>query len=50
VTDAAGVADVTMINQEASAAVLMASRMGAPLYRKMGFEDVGALRNAHYRP
>jgi ribosomal protein S18 acetylase RimI-like enzyme len=34
----------------ATAAVLMASPMGAPLYRKMGFVDVGALRNVFARP
>ncbi|HWH23522.1 MAG TPA: GNAT family N-acetyltransferase [Candidatus Limnocylindria bacterium] len=30
-----------------SAAVLMASPMGAPLYRRMGFIDVGEVRNAY---
>jgi len=34
----------------AKAAVLMASPMGAPLYRRMGFVDVGTLRNAYSRP
>jgi GNAT superfamily N-acetyltransferase len=33
----------------AKAAVLVASPMGAPLYRKMGFVDVGWLRNAYER-
>ena len=33
----------------ANAAVLVGSPMGAPLYRKMGFVDVGALRNAYAR-
>ncbi len=34
----------------ARAAVLMASPMGAPLYRNMGFIDVGGLRNAYSQP
>jgi ribosomal protein S18 acetylase RimI-like enzyme len=38
------------IARGARAAVLMASPMGAPLYRRMGFVDVGALVNAHFRP
>jgi hypothetical protein len=33
----------------AKAAVLVGSPMGAPLYRKMGFIDVGSLRNAYAR-
>jgi ribosomal protein S18 acetylase RimI-like enzyme len=34
----------------ADAAVLLASPMGAPLYRKMGFVDVGYLDNAYAPP
>lgn len=34
----------------ARAAALMASPMGAPLYRKMGFSDVGHVRNAYAQP
>jgi ribosomal protein S18 acetylase RimI-like enzyme len=34
----------------ARVAALMASPMGAPLYRKMGFVDVGSLTNAYRRP
>ena len=34
----------------ARASVLMASPMGAPLYRRMGFVDVGLLRDAYAAP
>jgi GNAT superfamily N-acetyltransferase len=35
------------LRRGAAAAVLMGSPMGAPLYRKMGFVDVGKLTNAY---
>lgn len=38
------------IARGARSTVLLASPMGAPLYRKMGFEDVGFLNNAYQRP
>ena len=37
------------IDRGARTTVLLASPMGAPLYRKMGFGDVGFLHNAYYR-
>jgi ribosomal protein S18 acetylase RimI-like enzyme len=36
------------LERGATATVLMASPMGAPLYRRMGFQDVGVMRNAYF--